>query len=164
MRWLRPSPAIEGSWRLAPEPRRGPRGRPAARREGGARIWVAEEEGEVVGTAAARTVADEVEVLNLGVDPSWRRRGVGRSLMRAALDEAGQAGASRVFLEVRESNAGARAFYAALGFRRDRASSRVTIAIPPRTRWYSVAFSSRRRMPRLRKTFVLRLSPKLALC
>lgn len=84
--------------------------------EGGTRIWVAEEGGEVVGTSAARTVADEVEVLTLGVAPLWRRKGVGRSLMVTALLEAGQAGAARVFLEVRESNRGARAFYAALGF------------------------------------------------
>ena len=82
----------------------------------GTRIWVAEEAGDLVGVSAARTVADEVEVLTLGVAASWRRRGVGRSLMVAALTEAGQAGAARVFLEVRESNRGARAFYAELGF------------------------------------------------
>ena len=84
--------------------------------KGGTRIWVAEEAGELVGVSAARTVADEVEILTLGVAPSWRRRGVGRSLMVAALSEAGLAGARQVFLEVRESNLGARAFYAALGF------------------------------------------------
>jgi [ribosomal protein S18]-alanine N-acetyltransferase len=82
----------------------------------GTRIWVAEEAGELVGVSAARTVADEVEVLTSGVAPSWRRRGVGRSLMVTALTEAGQSGARQVFLEVRESNRGARAFYAALGF------------------------------------------------
>lgn len=84
--------------------------------QGGTRVWVAEGAGQIVGASAARTVADEVEVLTLGVTPSWRRRGVGRGLMVTALSEAGQAGARRVFLEVRESNRGARAFYAALGF------------------------------------------------
>jgi ribosomal-protein-alanine acetyltransferase len=82
----------------------------------GTRIWIAEQAGEVTGASATRTVADEVEVLTLGVSPSWRRRGVGRSLMDAALSEAARAGARQVFLEVRESNRGARAFYAALGF------------------------------------------------
>jgi ribosomal-protein-alanine N-acetyltransferase len=82
----------------------------------GTRIWVAEQAGEVMGASATRTVAEEVEVLTLGVAPLWRRRGVGRSLMDVALSEAGQAGARQVFLEVRESNRGARAFYAALGF------------------------------------------------
>ena len=84
--------------------------------QGGTRVWVAEEAGEVVGASAARTVADEVEILNLGVAPSWRRRGVGRNLMLGAMEQAGQAGARRVFLEVRESNRGARALYTALGF------------------------------------------------
>jgi ribosomal-protein-alanine acetyltransferase len=84
--------------------------------KGGTRFWVAEEAAEVVGVSAARTVADEVEVLTLGVAPSCRRRGVGRSLMVTALTDAGQAGARQVFLEVRESNQGARSFYAALGF------------------------------------------------
>jgi ribosomal-protein-alanine acetyltransferase len=83
--------------------------------EGGTRVWVADEAGEIAGASAARAVADEVEVLNLGVAPSWRRKGVGRSLMARALAEAGRAGARQVFLEVRESNQGARAFYAALG-------------------------------------------------
>jgi ribosomal-protein-alanine N-acetyltransferase len=36
--------------------------------------------------------------------------------MQTALAEAGHAGASRVFLEVRQSNTDARAFYATLGF------------------------------------------------
>lgn len=84
--------------------------------KGSTRVWVAEEAGEIVGAAAARTVADEVEVLNLAVARPWRRRGIGRSLMAKALAEAGHAGARRVFLEVRDSNQSARVFYAALGF------------------------------------------------
>jgi ribosomal-protein-alanine acetyltransferase len=84
--------------------------------KGGTRVFVAEEAGEVVGASAVRAVADEVEVLTLGVVPSWRRRGLGRELMVAALSKAGEAGARQVFLEVRESNQGARAFYATLGF------------------------------------------------
>ena len=84
--------------------------------KGSTRVWVAEQAGEIVGAAAARTVADEVEVLNLAVARPWRRRGIGRSLMATALEEAGHAGARRVFLEVRDSNQSARVFYAALGF------------------------------------------------
>jgi ribosomal-protein-alanine N-acetyltransferase len=80
------------------------------------RIWVAEEDKNVVGVVAARTVADEAEILNLAVAPAWRRRGVGRELMAIAVAESARAGAVRVFLEVRESNEAARAFYACLGF------------------------------------------------
>jgi [ribosomal protein S18]-alanine N-acetyltransferase len=82
----------------------------------GIRIWVAEQDGQIVGACAARTVTDEVEVLNLAIAPSWRRRGIGRELMADALSSANQAGATHAFLEVRESNSEAQAFYLALGF------------------------------------------------
>jgi [ribosomal protein S18]-alanine N-acetyltransferase len=84
--------------------------------QAGARIWVAEEEGEIVGFLAARSAADELEILNLAVGPEWRCRGIGCGLMAAALTDASRTGASRVFLEVRESNLPARSFYAGLGF------------------------------------------------
>jgi ribosomal-protein-alanine N-acetyltransferase len=62
----------------------------------------------ITGFIVLRNVAqDEREILNLAVAPDWRRQGVGRALLRAALE--GFRGA--VFLEVRESNAAAIAFY-----------------------------------------------------
>ncbi|MGD0772364.1 MAG: ribosomal protein S18-alanine N-acetyltransferase [Candidatus Solibacter sp.] len=68
----------------------------------------------IVGFLVARTVAtDEREILNLAVAPDFRRKGVARALVDAAL------GAFRgsVFLEVRESNAVALEFYKSLGFK-----------------------------------------------
>lgn len=82
----------------------------------GTRIWVAIQETDVAGAVAAREMAGEAEILNLAVAAVWRKRGIGRRLMEAALEEAVSAGVRRVFLEVRESNAGARAFYFRLGF------------------------------------------------
>ena len=65
------------------------------------------------GFLVARTLAaDEQELLNLAVDPLHRRRGIGRSLVKALLSEAPGA----VFLEVRESNRRARDLYKSLGF------------------------------------------------
>ena len=61
-------------------------------------------------------VLDEAEVLNLAVSPSCRGLGVGGMLLDAALSEAAAAGATSVFLEVRESNVAARALYASRGF------------------------------------------------
>ena len=57
-----------------------------------------------------------MEILNLAVDPAKRRLGAGRALAQAALAEGAARGAARAFLEVRESNAAALAFYARLGF------------------------------------------------
>lgn len=79
-------------------------------------VWVAEREGAIIGIVVARTVGGEAEIFNLVVRPAWRRCGTGRRLLEDALAACKSAGAKAAFLEVRESNAGARAFYASLGF------------------------------------------------
>jgi ribosomal-protein-alanine N-acetyltransferase len=70
----------------------------------------------VAGYVVAQDAADEAEILNLAVTPARHRGGIGRALVERALATVAQRGAHRVFLEVRESNAPARALYAALGF------------------------------------------------
>jgi ribosomal-protein-alanine N-acetyltransferase len=68
--------------------------------------------GRVAGFAVARRLTEgETELLNLAVHPAFRRRGAGRRLFAAITS--GYAGA--LWLEVRESNAGARKFYKSLG-------------------------------------------------
>ncbi len=67
------------------------------------------------GLILARVAADEAELLTVGVLPGARRRGVGRALLRAANREAARRGARRLFLEVAEGNAPARALYAQAG-------------------------------------------------
>jgi [ribosomal protein S18]-alanine N-acetyltransferase len=68
------------------------------------------------GLALVRCAADEAELLTLAVHLSARRRGLGRALLAASLDEASRRRAAAMFLEVAESNAPARALYAAAGF------------------------------------------------
>jgi ribosomal-protein-alanine N-acetyltransferase len=70
----------------------------------------------VAGYVIAQDAADEAEILNLAVAPAQHRGGIGRALVERALATLAGRGARRVFLEVRESNAAARALYAALGF------------------------------------------------
>jgi [ribosomal protein S18]-alanine N-acetyltransferase len=70
----------------------------------------------VIGYVVAWFVADEAEIANLAVAPDRRGRGVGSRLLDAALVEARLAGARVVHLEVRDSNAAARALYGARGF------------------------------------------------
>lgn len=68
---------------------------------------------DVAGFIAWREVTTgEWELLNLAVKPPFRRDGVGSRL----LAEIFQRRPGTVFLEVRESNYGARAFYAIHGF------------------------------------------------
>ncbi|HWA15521.1 MAG TPA: ribosomal protein S18-alanine N-acetyltransferase [Gemmatimonadales bacterium] len=77
---------------------------------------VAEQGGKIGGYLIAREIAGEAEILNLAVDPDGRRGGLGRTLLEAGLAEVARRGATRVWLEVRESNAAARALYARRGF------------------------------------------------
>jgi ribosomal-protein-alanine N-acetyltransferase len=69
--------------------------------------------GTIAGFAVARrTAPDELEILNVAVDPPFRRRGVARKLIQKVLT--GYRGT--VFLEVRQSNTAARKLYHSLGF------------------------------------------------
>ena len=71
---------------------------------------------QVTGILMGREVADEAEIFNIAVAPHFRRQGHGAALVNAALDGMGFRRIQRVFLEVRESNLGAVAFYEKLGF------------------------------------------------
>ena len=73
---------------------------------------VADRDGVVAGFFVGRqTAPGEHEILNLAVHVEHRRSGIGRELLRAAM------GAQQAwFLEVRESNRTAIAFYTASGF------------------------------------------------
>lgn len=70
----------------------------------------------LVGYVVAWFVLDEAEIANLAVQGASRGRGTGATLLDAALDAAAGRGISSVFLEVRESNAEARALYASRAF------------------------------------------------
>ena len=72
--------------------------------------------GELSGFLFGRQVGDEAEILNLAMIPDRRRLGEGGALLSAALEEFRRRGVSRVFLEVRESNAAAITFYLKYGF------------------------------------------------
>jgi ribosomal-protein-alanine N-acetyltransferase len=77
---------------------------------------VCEGEGKVIGFIVGRQVAAEAEILNLAVFAAKRRKGEGRALLMAAMDEFRARKVSRVFLEVRESNGTGMAFYEKHGF------------------------------------------------
>jgi len=70
----------------------------------------------IVGYAVLIRAADEAELLNLAVAAGARRSGIGSSLLRGLLEMAARDGVKTVYLEFRESNAGARGLYAAHGF------------------------------------------------
>ena len=70
---------------------------------------------EIAGFALARIVADECELLSLGVIPNRRGHGIGGGLFDAAVVRAYALNAARFYLEVAEDNTDALRLYAARG-------------------------------------------------
>ena len=89
--------------------------------------WAAYECDRLVGYAGGWIVDGQVQILKVGVDPSQRRHGIARELLARVAADARDLGAATCSLEVRAGNAGAQAFYEALGFR----------ALGTRPRYYS---------------------------
>ena len=79
------------------------------------RIYLAADEGGLVGFAGVMVVADEAHVTNLLVEPDRRRQGIGLELMKSLVEASVAAGARHLTLEVRSRNEAARALYARLG-------------------------------------------------
>lgn len=69
-----------------------------------------------VGYYLALSAADEAHLLTIGVAVAQRRLGLGARLMAHFEQAARERGAASLWLEVRESNAAARALYAAQGW------------------------------------------------
>jgi len=72
--------------------------------------------GRVLGYLCASRSGEEVKVNNFAVSAAHRRRGLGRWLLRRALDEAWRDGCLTALLEVRPSNTAALGLYAEFGF------------------------------------------------
>jgi len=70
----------------------------------------------IVAYLAAHRVESDWEVQYIVVAKEFRRRGVGTRLLHEFISYVRSTGGRRIFLEVRESNQGARRLYTAFGF------------------------------------------------
>lgn len=70
----------------------------------------------LLGFAVVMPILNEWHILNLCVDPTVHRRGVGRYLMNYVLDQAVKSDIASLWLEVRIGNTAARRLYETLGF------------------------------------------------
>ena len=84
--------------------------------ETGSLAFVVETDGKLNGFLIGRLTGDQAELLNLAIAASQRRRGNGHALLASTLAELAAQGAQSVYLEVRQSNTAAIAFYEAHGF------------------------------------------------
>lgn len=78
-------------------------------------LLVARRDGEPVGFALARAIADEAELLLLAVRPRFRGRGIGKALLDRVMADARARGIATLHLEVRSGNDAIR-LYAVAGF------------------------------------------------
>jgi len=85
----------------------------------GGHIEVAEDEtGEIVGCCALLPAGAGVfEIGKMTVAENWRGRGIGRQLLRAAVEHSRALGATRLYLETNHTLTGAIALYLSEGFR-----------------------------------------------
>lgn len=82
-------------------------------------IAVAEMDDQLAGYCIVYYVLDEAEIARIAVDENVRRQGVGRGLLDYVCACCKEKKIERLLLDVRESNAGARAFYQQYGFAED---------------------------------------------
>ncbi len=79
--------------------------------------WLVAMDGErLAGYVGSQTVLGETDMMNLAVDPDYRRKGLGKELILSLIEALRQRGSRCLTLEVRDSNAPARALYEGLGF------------------------------------------------
>jgi ribosomal protein S18 acetylase RimI-like enzyme len=97
---------------------------PAAHPEG----FVWQEAGRIVGNASLLSVEGYPErwvLANVAVHPDWRRRGIARTMVVAAIEDVRRRGSETVILQVAQAKREVQALYASLGF----------VASTPRTAW-----------------------------
>ena len=80
-------------------------------------LWLVAVEGEqVVGYVGSQSVLEEADMMNLAVDPSFRRAGVARNLVDRLISMLHEKQVSKLTLEVRASNDPAIKLYESMGF------------------------------------------------
>jgi ribosomal-protein-alanine N-acetyltransferase len=79
-------------------------------------LLLAKADGRVAGFSLSRHVADEAELLLIGVDPHMRGKGIGGALIERFVADSAASGAHHLHLEVRDGNP-AVSLYEKHGFR-----------------------------------------------
>lgn len=77
---------------------------------------VCEDDGKLLGYAIFHLLGPDSELLSIATRASEQRKGIGSHLLKAGLDKLTESG-DQCFLEVRDGNAKARAFYEKHGFK-----------------------------------------------
>lgn len=79
--------------------------------------WVIEMDGKIVGYSVHWLILDEAHLSNIAIDPSVRRRGIGRFVLEKVIESVKKMGAKFLTLEVRVSNTSAISLYTKMNFK-----------------------------------------------
>ena len=84
-----------------------------------AKYFVAKIDDKVVGFAGTWIVLDESHITNIAVHPNYRKQGIASKLLKELLNHCKRKGCVAYTLEVRSSNAAAKALYEKHSFKQD---------------------------------------------
>ena len=80
-------------------------------------FWLVAMDGDqLVGYVGSQSSIDEADIMNVAVNPGWRRQGVAESLINGLVAQLKDRGIHALMLEVRVTNEPAIALYEKLGF------------------------------------------------
>lgn len=77
---------------------------------------IAEYNGKIIGYAIAWNIKGEIQLNNIAVSPSFRRKGIASKLLQYIINLLEDEGAHKIYLEVMETNTVGRIFYKNFGF------------------------------------------------
>lgn len=77
---------------------------------------VAEEAGKIIGFGGMWQVMDEGEIINIAVQKTYQKQGIGQMILEQLIEEAKSRKIVMIHLEVRKSNETAQHLYQKLGF------------------------------------------------
>ena len=73
--------------------------------------------GKTIGYLIAMLATDSADILNIGIDPDFKRKGHGTALIKRLIEELGKRYIGEILLEVRSGNKSAIRFYRKQGFK-----------------------------------------------
>lgn len=74
--------------------------------------------GQLLAYLSVYLIGKEMEIINFGVHPEYRKAGLGKTLLGRVLQAADKMGIQKIWLEVRASNTTAIAIYEKAGFKK----------------------------------------------
>ena len=72
---------------------------------------------KLIGLCSAWSVIDELHITSIAIDPTHKRKGLGKSLLTNLIKHSNTHKNNKVYLEVKNTNETAKAFYKAMGFK-----------------------------------------------